>query len=129
FSSQLIAEVPMHFDYTEEHEMLRDATRGFVERHDPIALFREGLCEGARQRRANYGQMAEQGWTAMLLPEDAGGFGSSLVEAMVVAEELGRGGHGAAFIGTNVSAAAIARAGTLSQRADILPGLVAGELI
>lgn len=119
----------MYFDYLEEHEMLRDATRGHVERHDPITLLRMEPPLPADARRAAYRQDAQQGWTAMLVPEADGGFGTSPVEAMVVAEELGRSGHGGAFVATNIAAAALASAGSMHQRSTYLDRLIAGEAI
>jgi alkylation response protein AidB-like acyl-CoA dehydrogenase len=72
--------------------------------------------------------MAQQGWTAMLLEEDVGGAGGSIVDAMVVAEELGAGAFPLSFLGCNVAALAIAASGSQQQQ-SLLPQLAEGTAI
>jgi alkylation response protein AidB-like acyl-CoA dehydrogenase len=117
----------MHFDYLQEHEMLRDAARGYLQRNDPLLQFRgtKGIDPGVR--RQNLRVEAEQGWSGMLVPEVLGGSGLSIVEAMVVAEELGHAAHPGAFAALNAASLAIVNSGSEAQRGALLPGLVTGE--
>ena len=80
----------MDFEFTDEQNSLRDAVArwvekgfGFERRH---AMAREG---GAA--RAVWTELSGLGLTGLAVPEDHGGLGFGPVEAMVVAEELGRG--------------------------------------
>lgn len=114
----------MHFDYLPEHEMLRDATRGYLEHADPIARIRRGL--DAKARRTAWRTDAAQSWAGLLAPEEYGGAGASIVEAMVVGEELGRAAHPGPFIASNTAAAVIARFASPEIRAEILPRLIEG---
>ncbi|MGE4650274.1 MAG: acyl-CoA dehydrogenase family protein, partial [Myxococcota bacterium] len=76
----------MHFGLTEEQKQLRASVRGFVgelpgaravlggaDPHDPAVWARI---------------VAEQGWQAILIGEEEGGFGFGWVELAVVLEEL-----------------------------------------
>jgi alkylation response protein AidB-like acyl-CoA dehydrogenase len=117
----------MHFDYLEEHEMLRDAAHGYLQRNNPILQLRSTKPLDSKIRRQNLRIEAEQGWSGMLVPELLGGSGLSLVEAMVVAEELGHAAHPGAFAGLNAASEAIVKLGTEAQRRAVLPGLMTGE--
>jgi acyl-CoA dehydrogenase len=71
---------------------------------------------------------AEQGWTALALPEEHGGLGLGLVELGLIAEQCGAVACGAPFLGTSYAAAqAILRQGDDATRAEWLPKLASGE--
>ena len=65
-----------------------------------------------------------------MVPESAGGSGMSLLDGVVVYEELGRSlapvPH---FVSCVLSAAAISEAGTAAQQAELLGGIASGETI
>ena len=118
----------MHFDYSEENDLLRDATRGALQRINPVGLLRSGKLTSPSARRQLWHAMAQQGWTGMLLDEDVGGAGGSIVDAMVVAEELGAAAFPLAFLSCNVAALAIAKVGSHEQQ-KLLPQLAEGSTI
>ena len=73
----------------------------------------------------------ELGWFTMLVPEADGGgsvSGNGLVDATLIAEEIGRFVQPGPFIPMNVVAAAIAAQGSEAQR-EMLPAIMAGEHI
>jgi alkylation response protein AidB-like acyl-CoA dehydrogenase len=75
---------------------------------------------------------AELGWFAMLVPEADGGgsvSGAGLLDAAIIAEQLGRFAQPGPFIPVNVAAAAIAAEGSAAQREALLPGIVTGEQV
>ncbi|MET0910487.1 MAG: acyl-CoA dehydrogenase family protein, partial [Ilumatobacteraceae bacterium] len=75
---------------------------------------------------------ADLGWFTMLVPEADGGgsiSGAGLIDATLVAEEIGRFVQPGPFIPMNVVAAAIAANGTEDQREQLLPGLMSGDTI
>jgi len=105
----------MHFDYTDEHDMLRDAARGHIQRNSPVAAYRRGLTSTAAYRTGSLRLDAQQGWAAMMAGDDA----VSIVEAMVVAEELGRASHSGAFAASNSAAWAVAQSPAPGLRAKV----------
>ena len=79
---------------------------------------REGLAE------SDWDTIVGLGWHALLIPEELGGLGLGLVDAIVVLEEMGR----VAFPGRYLASAVVA---TIAARRlgghDLLRGLAAGE--
>jgi acyl-CoA dehydrogenase len=73
------------FAFSQEQEMLRDGARRFLA--DDFAARRDTgrASEGNRWR-----DYADFGWLAVLVPEDAGGLGCDIEEALILAEEMGR---------------------------------------
>ena len=66
----------------------------------------------------------------MLVPEELGGgsvSGNGVLDATLIAFERGRRLQPAPFVGTNVVAYALARAGSPDQKAKVLPGLISGD--
>jgi alkylation response protein AidB-like acyl-CoA dehydrogenase len=73
---------------------------------------------------------AEIGWLGMMLPEEYGGAGVSVMDCAVVFEELGRGPvPGPLFSSGILGAQMIFEAGTDAQRRDLLPPLCGGTSI
>ena len=74
----------------QELEFLRDATRGFLTRYWPIEAVRASL-EGPRTLdRDLWRRSAEMGWMIAALPAERGGLSGDALDAVVLAEELGR---------------------------------------
>ena len=122
----------MDFGFNDEQEMLRASVRRLLEDRCPLtrvrALFDDepGFDDDLLRRGA------ELGFTSLLIPEADGGgslTGQGLVDAVVVAEELGRLVQPAPFVPTNVVAAALAGHGTPAQRQRWLPGLAGGRTV
>ncbi|PVZ08476.1 acyl-CoA dehydrogenase family protein [Actinomycetospora cinnamomea] len=95
-----------------------DAVRGVVEDPDgdghPLTLWK-GL--------------AEQGALAVLVPEEHDGLGLGLLDAQVVARELGAGVAPGPWTATVLAAEAVRLAGSDEQQARRLPALAAGETV
>jgi alkylation response protein AidB-like acyl-CoA dehydrogenase len=70
--------------------------------------------------------MGEQGWLAALVPEEHDGLGLGLVDAQVIARELGAGVAPGPWRGTVLAAEAIRLAGSASQQKRWLPRLAEG---
>lgn len=80
----------MDFDFTDEQEQLRDATRKWVDKGYTFER-RRGIAQAGGFSREAYGQLADLGLAGLYIPEAQGGLGMGPVEGMVVMEELGRG--------------------------------------
>ena len=83
----------MNFDFTDDQEQLRDATRKWVEK--AYSFERRRAITGAKSSagfsREAYAEMAGLGLTGLYIPDTHDGMGLGPVDAMVVMEELGRG--------------------------------------
>jgi alkylation response protein AidB-like acyl-CoA dehydrogenase len=88
------------FGFGEEQVMLKDSARRFMESKQPLLALRKAIAGtedpyfGA-ERAGSYDEsawndMVGLGWTALAVPEEAGGVGMNLVTAVAVAEEVGR---------------------------------------
>ena len=116
----------------DDQVMLQDAARGFVSEKAPVAGLRkirdEKVADGFD--RGLWRDMAEMGWTGVLVPEDQGGLGFGFVGAGVICEEMGRTLTASPFLSTAMMAAtALARAGSPAQKQRWLPAIVAGEAV
>ena len=74
-------------------------------------------------------QMAEMGFTGLLVPEGDGGLGMGHVEAGIVLEEIGRNLTPSPFLTSSVLAATALDAGSADLKARWLPGLIAGDSV
>jgi alkylation response protein AidB-like acyl-CoA dehydrogenase len=124
--------VPVQLDLTDEQTLFRDTAVSFIEAELPLARTRDLHDNPLGYERSWLQKSAELGWFAMLVPEADGGgtvSGAGLLDAAIIAEQLGRHVQPGPFIPMNVAAAAIAAEGTAAQRAALLPGIVAGEQV
>ena len=80
----------MDFDFSDDQEQLRDAVRKWVDKGYTFERRRTAVAAGGFDRAA-WGELAELGLTALTVPEAHDGMGQGAIDAMVVAEELGRG--------------------------------------
>jgi alkylation response protein AidB-like acyl-CoA dehydrogenase len=101
----------MDFTFSSDQDQLRAAVRSFLEKEAPAEYVRR-MAEHDETgiTPAVWGAIVELGWTGLLVPEDDGGLGLGLVDAVVVQEEMGR----AVFPGPYFSSAILA---TLAARA------------
>ena len=95
----------MDFDFSDDQEQLRDAVRKWVDKGYTFERRRAAVAAGGFDRAA-WGELAELGLTALTVPEAHDVMGQGAIDAMVVAEELGRGmvlePIAQAFIASNV---------------------------
>ncbi|MFN9728023.1 acyl-CoA dehydrogenase family protein [Acidovorax sp.] len=80
----------MDFDFSDDQAQLRDAVRRWVDKRYTFERRRASVVAGGFDRAA-WGELAALGLTALTVPEAYGGMGQGAMDAMVVAEELGRG--------------------------------------
>ncbi|NJM43461.1 MAG: acyl-CoA dehydrogenase, partial [Brachymonas sp.] len=80
----------MDFEFTEDHESLRDAVRRYIDKVYTFEHRRAIVAKGGFDR-ADYNALAELGLTGLCISDAHGGMGMGPVESMIVMEELGRG--------------------------------------
>lgn len=121
----------MNFDYTDDQKFLKEEARKFLQARCTSATTRAVLDDDAKPfDRALWREVAEMGWTGAAIPEEHGGSGLGHVELCAIAEELGRVVAPIPFASTvYVFAEAILSAGSGAQKAALLPGVAAGEVI
>jgi alkylation response protein AidB-like acyl-CoA dehydrogenase len=125
--------VTVDLGLTDDQQLFRETTRKFLEDSCPLATVRRIATEEPRGfDREWWRRGADLGWVSMLVPEDLGGgsvSGQGLCDLALVAEEMGRLVSPGPLAPTNVVAAALARAGTPTQRKQLLGDLVSGDTV
>jgi len=116
---------------TEEQAMIQDSARGMLAEYGVKELRRvRDTRDETGFSRDLWKAFAEMGFTGVLAPEEHGGLGLGHVEAGVVMEEIGRNLTPSPFLSTAVlGVTALSRAASADRRADLLPRMVAGDLI
>ena len=111
-------------------QFLVASAREFLAKHCPIELAQRLALDRDGLDRALWRQMAELGWTGLLAPPALGGSGGSLLDLVLLVEEMGRACLPGPFIPSAVIATTLAmRATTDAQRERLLPALASGERI
>lgn len=120
----------MDLDLTSDQQLFLETSARWIESTYPLTTVRERIDHAADPGPDYLRQAAELGWFAMLVPEEMGGgtvSDNGLLDAALVATARGSVVQPGSFVGTNVVAYALARAGSPDQQAKVLPGLVSGE--
>lgn len=114
----------------DEHRLLRETVRRFVEEHvRPVAA---KIDKEDRFPSDLFQKMADLGLTGLMIPETFGGFGEDLLATVITFEELGRVSPAMALsllAHTILGALPIVRYGTPDQKARYLPLLAQGKWI
>ncbi len=120
----------MDLDFTPEQEMLREAVAGVCARYAGLDVVRAMENDPVGYPDKFWEQLAELGLLGMTLPEEYGGSGMTMLDAMVVYTELGRAlAPSPHFVSSVMSGGVILRAGSDAQRDEWLPAISAGEVI
>jgi alkylation response protein AidB-like acyl-CoA dehydrogenase len=115
---------------TEPQELLRTSARSFVEREAPRHALVAAQRDGAGLATQLWRKAAELGWPGILVPGEYGGSESSLTDAAVLFEELGRGPVPGPFFSSAVlGALTVLEAASPAQRGAILPAVARGETV
>ena len=120
----------LDLDFTEEQEMLRDMVRGLCAQLSPVDTVRELEDDPNGVAAELWEQFGELGICGLMLPEEYGGSAMSLLEGVVLYEELGRSlapvPH---FVSCVLGAGAILESGSGEQHASLLTAIASGEAI
>jgi len=122
----------MRYELTPDQRLLQAATADFLEKSSPLSALRALREEGRSLDRDVWRRGAELGWTSLLVPEDAGGgsvSGAGVVDATIVAEQLGRRVASGPFVVVNTVAAALSEADNAAQHLDLIGELLAGTTV
>jgi alkylation response protein AidB-like acyl-CoA dehydrogenase len=118
----------MEFALTSDQKMMQDSVDRTLARVAPLERVRKAA--GEPYAKDVFAALAELGVTGVMIPENYGGLGLTLLDAALAAEMLGKHIAPVPFIGTAVMAPlALAGCGTEAQKRAWLPKLAAGEVI
>jgi alkylation response protein AidB-like acyl-CoA dehydrogenase len=120
----------MNLELTDEQVALRDTARRFLAEKAPISgHVRELLDDPTGTTGAVWRGIADLGTTGLLVPHEFGGAGMTMVEAGILAEELGAALHPGPWLSSAVAAPrALARLGA-GNAAELLAGIADGTTI
>jgi alkylation response protein AidB-like acyl-CoA dehydrogenase len=116
----------MELEFTTDQDELRDSIRAVLSKESPVSLARRVVDEGARPD-ALWTTLTGLGWPALTVPEADGGVGLGMIEAGILAEEMGRVIAPGALLPTVTQfVPAVRETATPAQRARFLGAVAAG---
>ena len=120
----------LDLDFDAEQEMLRDTVRGVCATHSPLSVVRQLEDDPVGYPVELWKQLGKLDLIGLLLPEQYGGAGMSLIEGVVLYEEFGRSlAPSPHFVSAVLCGAALASAGSAAQRDAWIAPIVTGEAI
>ncbi len=118
----------MDFGFSEEQEMLRDSVREFLTGECPMTYVRQMMDDESGYSEDQWHKMAQLGWTGLIIPEEFGGAGLTMVDMIVLLEEMGKVVMpGPFFASAILGGIAIGLGGDADQKQRYLPALATGE--
>ena len=122
----------MALTLNQDQQLLKDSAQSFCQHNAPVSMLRKlrDSKDSDGFDRQLWQQMIGLGWAGMAIPEAYGGFDFGYGGLGVVLEETGRTLVSSPLISTVlVAATVINELGSEQQKQDLLPKIVAGELL
>lgn len=120
----------LDLEFSPEQQMLRDTVRGVCATYSPLSVVRQLEDDPVGYPVELWKQLGQLDLIGLLLPEEYGGAGMSLVEGVVLYEELGRSlapvPH---FVSAVLGGGALATAGSPEQQARWMAPITTGDAI
>jgi alkylation response protein AidB-like acyl-CoA dehydrogenase len=117
-------------DFTPEQDLLRDSVRRTCARHSGTDVVRKYENDPLGYPPALWSALGELGLHGLVVDEEHGGSGMTMLDAAIVYEELGRAlAPTPHFVSCVLAAGVIKRLGTTEQRERWLPRIAAGEAV
>ncbi len=117
----------MNFELNEDQRLLADSVRRVIERHYDFEARKKIVASSEGFSAAVWATMAELGLLGLAIGEDHGGFGGGAADLVAVMEAIGEGLMLEPFAATVSLARLVERSGSDTQRAALLPGVIAGS--
>jgi alkylation response protein AidB-like acyl-CoA dehydrogenase len=112
---------------SQERKMFRETVRRFAE-----TQMMPFVKEWEKQRKypaEYYRRLSEMGFMGLMVPEKYGGMGGSLVDVVILGEEMGRAGVSIPLTHISACCRAIAQHGNEEQKSRYLPDMASGKKI
>ncbi|HJR18888.1 MAG TPA: acyl-CoA dehydrogenase family protein [Actinomycetota bacterium] len=120
----------MDLTWTDEQNALREAVRDLCAKHATPEIVRALEADAAGYRPETWTELARMELLGLTIPEEHGGVGQTILESVVVCEELGRSVLPSPYFVSSVLGAALIRlAGSDEQRSAWLPKLASGNAV
>jgi len=119
----------MDLRFSEEQEMLKTTVKNFLTVECPKETVRELEQDELGYSPELWNKIANLGWMGLVIPEEYGGIGLTILDLMVLLEEMGRNIVPGPFLCTMVSTYPILEAGSEEQKKELVPKIANGELI
>jgi len=120
----------MDFALTDDQKMMQDTIGRTLDRVCPLERVRKAAADHEPYAADVWQALAEVGVAGLIVPEEHGGVGQTLLDAALAAEMLGRSVAPAPFVASCVMAPlALMGSGSPAQQAEWLPRLAAGEVV
>lgn len=113
--------------FSDEQSMLLDTATEFFSDNSPIETVRANLETETGFDHEHWRQMVELGWLGLAVPEEYGGSGLGLAEAVVIAEPMGRKLFACPFQSTQLAIQGLMQ-GNGAQKSAWLPGIAQGKM-
>ena len=119
----------MDFEYSQEQQLLANSLRQFLNKEYTFEARGAIVASEAGYSEAVWTKLADMGVLGLPFPSEAGGFGGGAVDLLPVMEVLGEALLVEPYLATvGLGGQCIARAGSPTQRRDILPALTEGRI-
>jgi alkylation response protein AidB-like acyl-CoA dehydrogenase len=121
----------MNLQLTDEQLALRDTVRNYLAEKASVATHVRPMLDSQTGITGEVWRgLAALGATGVLVPQEYGGSGMTMVEAGIVAEELGAALHPGPWLSTAVAATrTLTRASTAADAASLLTGIADGSVV
>lgn len=118
----------MDFALSDDHQMLRDSARAFLDKEISLApLLVPGATVAKAGYPANWAKIRELGWQGLVIPETYGGSGLSCLELVMILGETGRTLAPSPLLGNLFGTWALLECGTETQKRRLLPKVSTGD--
>jgi alkylation response protein AidB-like acyl-CoA dehydrogenase len=117
----------MNFDFTDDQRAIKRTAHDFLVARYPSETVRALAADARGYTDEQWRELAELGWTGLVVPEADGGLGLGAVELVVIQEELGYALAPTPFLSSVGATLLLVAAGTEAQRERWLGPLASGE--
>ncbi|MCF6275108.1 MAG: acyl-CoA dehydrogenase family protein [Robiginitomaculum sp.] len=116
---------------TDDEKMLQESAEGFFADKAPVSQLRvlRDAKDATGYSKELWAEMAEMGFTGVLVSEENGGFDMGFMAAGLIAEQMGRNLSASPFLSTSVLAATALRAAKGAHAGKLLPEIVSGKMV
>jgi alkylation response protein AidB-like acyl-CoA dehydrogenase len=120
----------LDLEFDQEQELLRQTVRDLLQRHCPLEVVRAMEDDPVGYPPELWSQLGQLDLIGLLLPEEYGGSGMSLVEGVALYEELGRAlAPTPHFVSAVMAGGVLAASGSAEQKDRWLRAIATGEAI
>lgn len=118
-----------HAQEPDHRRQLRDSVADFITRSVKSGDLRADIGSDIGFSSKRWKEMAELGWTSVILPEASGGLGMKIADLAAIHHEVGRAALPEPLTIVPLVAQALALGSNADLAARLIPGLIAGERI